>query len=310
MTLSEDSVERISLLYGVAKSQGSLISVKELVPLLSERTTEGELIKAITSFPVLNSRFELRAGYVTEKQTNREQVSVLEIEKINRSTALINLRLAGDFMPYLRSNPFKMVSISGSTSYHSASSSKDLDFFCVAPRSRAWLCLTQALMLARAYRFIHPEAPKICFSCVMAEDFANSVFGQVQGPLFARDALETIVIRGKAAYASLLGRAGWMSSLFPTAYDLKIRESDGLNESTHQPSILNRVLNKFLFLTVSGYIKAKSGLLNRRLAGAGKTDDIFRVRASESYLIYESKRYLGLAREYSDVLSERTDAQN
>jgi hypothetical protein len=310
VTLSSESAERISLLYSVAKTQGSLVSVQELLELLPERASEDDLVEAISSAPSLSSKFELRAGYITEKLGESEADFLLSSEARSRLTARTNMRFAVLFVPFLHSSRFKMVAVSGSTSYRSASRSRDLDLFCVAPSGRMWLSLTLGLIAARVFGLRWRKAPQVCLSCVMDEDFALRLFASQQGPLFARDALETKVMKGRQTYQSLLDRARWISDVYPSAYAATKRPSPDPPRRSPRPSAFDYIVNRFLYFTVGTYIKAKSALLNRRLTAMGQVDGVFEIRSAEDHLIYESKRYADLRREYSAVLSARTAVQD
>ncbi len=299
LTITNESAERISLLYGVAKEHGSLVTVGELLQLLPEAATEDELAKAIASTPSLSSRFELRSGYVTEKSGPAEGDLAVAEELRNRRSARENLLWASRFVPHLHSTPFSMVAASGSTSYRSASRSKDLDLFCIAPSGGLWTALTRGLLLARAYGVLHPDSPEICFSCVMDEGFAAALFRREQGPLFARDALETIVLRGGSTYRSLLSEAGWISSLYPNAYWSKVGDASDAHPPARRPSALSRVVEGVLCLLVSRYVRAKSRMLNGRLAKSGRFDSVFAVLSGRDHLIYESSRYSRLKLRYS-----------
>lgn len=308
MTLSDVGAERIYLLYHVAKRHGSLVSVQELSRLLPERTTERELAEVIASIPSLSSRFELRAGYLTERPGGPEP-DPSESEARNRRTARINMEHAARFVSLLHTSPFKMVAVSGSTSYGSASRSKDLDLFCVAPTGRMWFSLTHALLMARVFSLLRPDAPQVCLSCVMDEDFARSAFTSQDDPLFARDALATKVVRGRAFYQSLLSMAKWISAYYPHAYD-RAATPNSPRTRRSQPSALDVALNRLFFVTIGRFLGLKSLFLNRRLRAAGRGGDVFETRIGEDHLIYESGRYAALRREYRAVLGPGTSVQN
>ncbi len=300
MIISEESAERISLLYGVAKEHGSLVTVQDLLPLLPDDATEEELAEAITSTPSLSSRFELKSGYVTERSDGTGGETVVAKEIASRSWARTNLQWAKSFVPLLHSTRFKMVAASGSTSYRSASRSRDLDLFCVAPAGRLWTALTRSLMMARVHHVLHPSSPEICFSCVMDEGFAAALFRADQGPLFARDTLETIVLRGESTYGRFLGEAKWISALYPRAYSTRLAHVRGPRESEVSLSALSRVAEAILFRIVGPYIRAKSRMLNARFARGGQLDSVFVVRSGRDHLIYESRRYSKLKQVYAN----------
>ncbi len=304
LTLSESSAKRISILYEVAKSQGSLISLQELVPLLPEKTTEMELAEAFSTFPSLGSRFELKWGYVTEKYVDADGETQIDTERAHRKTAVRNISYGAQFVPMLHSVPFRMVGISGSTSYLSAAHSQDLDLFCVASQGRMWFSLTQALILARVFSLIRPAAPQICLSCVMDEEYAESAFVKEQGSLFARDALSTMVLTGGDAYQSLMRMAKWISSLYPAAYSLRTKQTTQAPLPRRRPTLIEVTVDRFLYLVVGSFIRMKSSLLNKKLARRRRSDGVFSIRSGPDHLVYESVRYKSLRGEYAGFRTE------
>ncbi len=299
MTLSHEIADRITMLHRAAKRSGSLVSVQELGHLLDERASESELAEAIGSIPALNSRFELREGYLTER--GKDDLLMVELEARSRKRAQVNLKYATRFLSFLRSSPFEMLAVSGSTSYGSASRSKDLDFFCVAPKGRMWVSITQGLLMARAFAIANRSAPRICLSCIMDEEFALSSFASERNPLFARDAIEAKVLRGSDVYRSLVGSARWISGFYPLAYD-GIMSAGRTAGPGSEPSPWDRVLNSLLLASVGRYMRLKAALLNRRLRAGGRGEDVFVLRHGEDHLIYESGYYSSLRGEYGRAM--------
>ena len=306
MTLTEDRAERVSILHEVARSNGSLLSIRDLLPLMPEHTSEDQLMDAINSLPSLSSRLALKEGFIVEKADSGSSSSVLTSEVVNRSRAAANLRFARDFLPLLASSHFKMVAISGSTSYLSVSRSSDLDFFCVAPAGRMWISLVRALIFARVFRLLHSDAPQLCLSCIMDEDYAVAAFSSDQGPLFARDALTTLVVDGAPCYQRLLGNASWISDIFPRAYRERLEPVAGQPQPIKQPPFAPRFLNLLLSFVGGAYIRFKSKKLNRSLEARGASDGVFKVMSASDHLIYESRRYSNLRRNYASMLSKST----
>jgi hypothetical protein len=307
--IAPDVEAKVRFYHDVAKANGSVISLSELISLMPEKASEVELVSAIESTPSLNSRFEISSGYVVERMGESEAGSTLRENSRGRSVAMSNMRSAIDFANLLHTIRFKMVSVSGSTSYSSASRSRDLDLFCIAPSDGLWLSLTQGLIMARVFALLRRRVPQICFSCVMDEAYAQSLFGTPQDALFARDALETKVIRGKATYDSLLQQAAWISRLYPTRRSAFGKPNERILGSKSKPYPFKRILNRFLFLTVGGYIKAKSHLYNKKFISLGQRGRVFTIRSAEDHLIYESNRYLELRRGYELAFSDSEHAR-
>ena len=298
--ISAEGAKRISLLYQVARVHGSLVSLGDLVHLMPDRISEGELADAIQSHPVLSSRFTLRSGYVVEKGAELDPQQALAEERNSRARASTNLWHASRFAPFIASSQFEMVGVSGSTSYRSASRSKDLDLFCVAPSGTMWISLSKALILSRLFTLVNRESPPICLSCVMDENYARKTFSADQGALFARDALETVVLIGEPKYRSLMGSASWISTIYPTAFARRSTQSGDLPPLARS-SAWKRAFNRLLFVLAGSYIGVKSSVLNRRLSRRREPDSAFTLRKGVDHLIYESRRYEKLRTHYTAV---------
>jgi hypothetical protein len=272
-----------------------------MIPLLPERASEHELAEAIASSPSLGSKFELKSGYIVEKAQGGG-LDALTAEERNRVAASRNIACAAEFATLLHSIPFRMLGVTGSTSYLSASRSRDLDLFCVSPAGRLWSSLAGALILARIYGIAHPASAKLCLSCIMDEDYAEAAFTKEQDPLFARDALATIVLKGGDVYLSLLEKGRWMSSIYPSAYAAKAERLRQGRNPRPNPSLLHVIIDRFAFVLVGTFLRTKSAALNRSLRRRGGEGTTFTVRAGVGHLIYESNRYAALRQTYS-VLS-------
>jgi hypothetical protein len=132
----------------------------------------------------------------------------------------------------------------------------------------------------------------------MDEDYARSTFGARGHHLFARDALEAKVLRGRELYDSLMSSATWISDYYPVAYRESVRSRADKPPGAKAPTAFSLALNRVFLSIVGRYIKAKSSRLNRRFRAAHRGGDLFRVRCGEDHLIYESRRYLDLKKEY------------
>lgn len=299
----------VKLYHDVARANGSVMSITEILGLLPERASEAELARVIESSRLLKSKLEIKSGYVVDKAGEAELGTTLKENARSRMAASSNMRAAAVFFSLMHSNPFRMVSVSGSTSYNSASRSKDVDFFCVAPRDELWLSLTHGLIMARVFSLLHRDAPQICFSCVMDEAYARLLFRSPRGPLFARDALELKVFRGSELYESLLQQASWISVLYPARFPSLGDRDASLESARAGKSTLVRVLNGFLFLAVGGFIRVKSSLHNRRFVSLGQSENEFAVRSGKDHLIYESSRYQRLRQKYDEAFARGVHPQ-
>ncbi|HKT22728.1 MAG TPA: hypothetical protein VJR06_09000, partial [Nitrososphaerales archaeon] len=253
MTLSAESAGRIDLLFRMAERNGSLISVQELSRYLPDGGSESEIAEAIATHPSLGSRFEVSGGYLTPR-AERRGPEALEREAVWRARARANLSHAARFASLLPPSGFEMVAVSGSTSYGSASRSMDLDLFCVAREGKLWASVTQGLVMARFYKFLSPGSPQICISCVMGLGYAAAQFSRAQSPLFARDALQTKVLKGPETYRSLMSAATWISEYYPRAYEGKDLQPSRAG-SPPNASTFERAADRLLFSVVGRYLK-------------------------------------------------------
>jgi hypothetical protein len=137
----------------------------------------------------------------------------------------------------------------------------------------------------------------------MDEDFAFKFFRKEQGPLFARDALQTVVLTGDPTYRRLLREAGWISALYPRAYSSKKGSRTDPQGPPRKTGAVARMVERVLHFVVGGYLRGKARMLNQRLSKSGQFDSIFVVRSGQDHLMYESERYLRIRRMYSSSIS-------
>jgi hypothetical protein len=295
MTLSAQSAGRILELYEVAQQNGSLISLDELLMLLPEEGTVRELEEIVSSFPSLNSRIELRAGFVVAKDMVEPAI---RSEARSRWMAGEYMGTAKRFVPFAMSQELLMIAVSGSTSYKSVSRSKDLDFFCIMQPQTLWPQLTRLLMIARVFRLTHRSSPEICFSCMMDGDHATRMFREERTSIFARDALQTEVLLGDDYFLDLLAKSSWIYPYFPALYSRRVSGRKNKELERRRPSPSSIVLNRFLYATVGFFIRLKGRLLNLKLKRTLRFNEMFELLIGDDHLIYESNRYKKLRDAY------------
>jgi hypothetical protein len=285
--LTDESISRIDLLYNVARLNDSVLSLRDLQVLLNSETSLSELEDAFADTPILKSKYNLQSGFVFEKGKD-DAIVALELQK--RRKAFGNVALGARLAARLKGKGSVIIAIGGSTSYQSVKESDDLDFFCITHTDSVWIFLTKALLLLRATRLYSSQPSGACLSCVMDQDFAEKLFGNEQDPLFARDALNAIVLEGDKQYRSLLLKADWIARMFPRLYAARSIPIEGAIHR-RDSSVIRRVVNLFLFRTVGVYIRMKSMLENRRIARHGNKGRLFVTRVGRDHCIYESMRY-------------------
>ncbi len=306
LDISQQDVERIVILCNVAKVNGAILSLKDVVLLTTSNATEEELERLWVNNEALNSAYSVDSGYIFERNPGVEsEFKNLVTCTQYKDRADWNFQHARRFTSFIRSPGVRLVAVSGSTSYDSARRDDDVDFFCVTRKNNMWVFMLKSLLLARINQLWHRDGPSVCFSCVMDEGRAIEEFSEAEDPLFARDALTARPLYGLEYFQGLLTAAAWMGNFYPKLYWSKLRGKtiDSINNGSGS-SALKKILNSYVFHVVGRYIRLKSYLLNRRLAKQGKMSSIFAVRLGEDHCIYESVKYMQLRETYSKF-SER-----
>jgi hypothetical protein len=303
--LSERTVSNIKILYDIARSNGASLSVKDLLLLTSMDLTEDQLYRAWQETPFLSSHYAISAGVIIEI-SSMEDKHHLENEKREITErylrATSNVTYAERFGAFIGKRLFKVLSISGSTSYFSVSKDDDLDFFCITQTGRMWASFVKALVLARIFRLSVEDSPWLCLSYVADERFAQFEFSENRDALFARDAISARVITGDQNYENLLKENSWMAQYFPKLYALRIKSLMKANSpSGINASVASRFANLFLYYIAGSYIRLKSHLLNRRFMKNQKRSSLFRLRIGPDHCIYESADYVRLKGLYTGL---------
>jgi hypothetical protein len=296
MMTAQELEAKVRLYFDVAKANGSLLLLSELLALVPEHESEEQLERAIRSTPELASRYTLESGFIVERPNSDSEKAAAE--RSSRTRAHSNLAYAERIIPLLNRPSLLLLGISGSTSYRSASKSRDLDMFCVTPNGMLWLFLTRALIVTRVLQALKIDAPPVCLSCIMDAKAAETSFASANDSLFARDALSMIVAVGEDYYQGLLAKGSWISGFYPKIYSQKLRAGHPAPRPSPEASAASRVLNKLLYYIVGTYVRVKSWRLNRQLAKRGRNDSTFNLLIGEDRCLYESTRYVRMRRMY------------
>lgn len=303
--ISEKVIAEIEVLSRIAQANGSLVSIHDIVALTSIKLREDQIEKHWETVPNLARRFELKAGFVYERgaMDGSNSPTSLRGEIENRTRAKNYAIFAKAFMSFLKEKEATLVAVSGSASYQSASVADDLDFFIVARPGFLWTYLVKSMFLARAFRIFNRNAPRICFSYAVDEEYANNEFSSPKDPLFARDALTLMVIHGTDTYRGLLTKSSWMSRYYPRLFHQRssdTREGERLEEHA-APSAFRKFLNQLVYSVVSKYVTTKSAMLNRRLRKSGKPNSLFALRIGPDHFVIDSDRYSHLREMYGTL---------
>ena len=298
----ERIVAEVGILSGIARANGSLVSLKDLAALTCTNLSEEQIQSSWETIPELATSYDLKNGLIIQRGNHndgngRDRVD-LEMEKRARSESYG--RYAREFASLCHGRNTNLVAISGSTSYKTPSASDDLDIFCITKPDHLWLFMTKSLLLARILHVFRRDFPRICFSYAVDQNFAEKEFLLPRDALFARDALTTIVVHGQDYYKELLKKSPWISDYFPRLYQdrtsvVQLEEVGGERTGCSPSRIF---LNTLLRVLVGNYIAFKSAMLNRRLRKQGKFSSLFLAKIGPDHCIFESVRYSNLRAMY------------
>jgi hypothetical protein len=303
--------KNIDILCEVARSNGDVLSLQDLIGLASLRTDEKELQDALLRSKFLSEKYIVADGAIIAPKYHSNQ-NFLRKKGDRRARALYNTNSGRGFSSFFNRDKYlRLMSISGSTSYLSAAEGDDLDFFCITSDNYLWIFIAKALLLARIYRLRNEKAPVFCFSYVLAESRARDNFRSQRDGLQARDTLSAIVLHGEDYYRDLLRGNPWLSTFFPLKYEQRLRGTtpnhmagDSKISSPKREQVHSKILNFFLYVIVGNYIRTKSYLTNKRLKSSygGR---IFRAVIEKDRHVFESDSYLELRRVYASYEKNR-----
>jgi hypothetical protein len=299
---------------------GHTIEPEEGVP-----TTTTTMTTTVTTASATEEKEEEEeAGEEKEAVAATSRSGLAKVTRRRKERAQANLRTASAFGRSLAPAAV-LVSVSGANSYLSAGEDEDIDFFIVTRTNGMWMFMLRALILARVNTLVNREAPPICLSCIMDEEWAARAFGTPQPLIFARDALTAKLISGIDAYHLLIERASWMEKHFPVLYRTRLRETDALatrrswtgsskssgssrsldpSHSTRRTRLVHPgpwVVNAFLYYTLGSFLRIKSWALNRKLTKEGWHSSVFVMKLGRGHYIFESKRYQKLRKMYGGL---------
>jgi len=298
--LDEAQREAVLAYCRIAAGSGALLSLKDLVDLLSIDATIEELEESITSDEWLAPKVLVESGQVVLKSPGPDQGAArraVEEAGEKRRRAVANIEAARAFAR-LFSKDAVFVAVAGTNSYLFAAEGDDIDYYCITKTDGMWAFMLKALILSRISSMVRSDVPPFCFSYVMDERQSRDVASRPKTAVHARDTLTVKVISGDATYHATLENEPWMRSYFPTFYDRRLRESESRNEQRSSVGKGSRMVNSLLFLTLGSYLSLKAWTLNRRLAKQGRSDAVFKTWIEPGRLEYASRRYVELGKTY------------
>lgn len=300
----EHIIQEVNFLSGIAKVNGSIASLKDLVALTRTNLSEEQLQSSWATIPELAGSYELKNGLIIERKNDLAGYgpSSVDQEQEKKARAKSYARYAREIASLCKGRETKLIAISGSTSYQSPSAADDLDIFCITNPDHLWTFLTKSLLLARFLHVFRRNEPRICFSYAVDKNFVEKEFLPARDALFARDALTTVVVHGQEFYEELLKKSTWISNYFPHLYQRRTsatRLEDAREQAASSPS--RKFLNILLQVLVGNYIAFKSAMLNRKLRNQRKFSSLFSTKIGPDHCIFESVRYAKLRAMYLEL---------
>lgn len=302
--LWECIIDEVAVLSGIAKANGSLVSLKDLANLTRTNLSEEQIQSSWETIPELATSYELKNGFIIQRgkgyDGNGRDTFDLELELEKRVRSESYARYAREFASLCHARKTNLVAISGSTSYKTPSASDDLDIFCITKPDHLWLFMTKSLLLSRFLHVFRKDFPRICFSYAVDQSFAEKEFQLSRDALFARDALTTIVVHGQDYYKELLKKSSWISNYFPRLYQKRtgIVHLERVEREQQESSPSRIFLNTLLRVLAGNYIAFKSSMLNRKLRKQRKFSSLFSTKIGSDHCIFESVRYSQLKAMY------------
>ena len=305
----EKIFDEISILSGIAKTNGSIVRLKDLAALTRTSLSEDQILSSWETFPKLAASYRLKDGFILQPGNDHleNDGDSLALEKEKRTRAETYTQYANEFASLCDARGTALLAISGSTSYKTPFAFDDLDVFCVTKPNSLWIFLTKSLLLARFQQLFRRDAPRLCFSYAVDQNFVEKEFPLRKDALFARDALTATILHGQNYYKELLKKSPWISDYFPRLYQDRtdMVKDEGITRERLMCRPATKFLNTLLQVTVGNYVAFKSTLLNMRLRKQRRLSALFSAKIGTDHCIFESARYSKLRAMYRQ-LDERS----
>ena len=209
------------------------------------------------------------------------------------------LRTLGGICPWI-----ELAGISGSAAYGGAKPGDDVDFFLVTAPHRLWISLFLAMATARVRQLRTGRSPVYCFNRIVERADCEQSFQESREPLFAREALNLAILRGKGLYGHLLASAGWMGTLFPELFATRLREAGEADQATRgEHLVAGRIANAAAFLVLGPYLWLAGLVRSVRLRRAGREGECFRTVIRPDRYATESTLYDELREAYREAFA-------
>ncbi|MFZ0699044.1 MAG: glycosyltransferase family 2 protein [Thermoplasmata archaeon] len=194
----------------------------------------------------------------------------------------------------------RCIGITGSVAFDEPLPDDDLDLFVVTRSGALWWFLARAyfsLFLSRR-RPALLRGPTPCLNYVLEDRAASPEFARPRDLLFAREALSVHVLHGEDYYRGVLASAGWMRTELPYLYDSRTRSPGGI--ATQRAPTGIRMLNAIAYPLLATYLQLVGLVRNAHARRRGTSEDEFRTETGGQRLVFASRRFEQLRRQYSE----------
>ncbi len=257
-------------------------------------------------FLATDERLSCLLTEVRGELTLRGREDLAEDRSSQRLLAHDRFAQADDFLQALRRIcPWiELAGISGSTAYGGAKPEDDIDFFLVTARRRLWISLFLAMATARLRRLRSWTSPVYCFNRIVERADCEQTFRESRDPLFAREALNLVILRGIGLYGHLLASARWMGTVFPELFATRLRDARESDDATRGKSLAAAAIaNAAAFLVLGPYLWLAGLVRNVRLRKAGRDQECFRTVIRPDRYVTESTLYDELREAYRQAFA-------
>ena len=299
---------RLHALVEIASINGYAISIKEILLMLPKGQDCQGIKKIIKDNNdlfhslIINNGFLAKKGFEKffDKRTISEKISLEYLIKAKNFSKIVM-----QYCPYV-----KLIGVSGSVSYHSATRSDDIDLFLITNKRRLWISMLKILLLARVFKLKAVlNGLRLDFCLSYAKDvkvFGNDLLSN-KTPLFAREFLSVHILKGLIYYKKMLKQWKWIQKIFPEFYNYKLEKlAQNKDESpsiTKEKKNVNNVLDLLAYTILKVYLSFKSFQLNLRYRKNGRIKDLFKANISYNSLIYNSEKYRKIEKMYEPFTS-------
>jgi predicted nucleotidyltransferase len=289
----------------IASECGQAVSITEILRMLSCKH-EPEVIQEIIDADPFFAGFLRREKELVVVRGYESLFSERTLRQIISRDYLEKAIYFSDHM-VRRSSGVKMMAVSGSVAYGSASASDDIDIFLVTKTNRAWICLFKALLLARALSLkahVNGAKANYCLSYMQDMKEFEQVLKQQRSPLLAREFLSMHVLVGVDYYYQLLGRNTWIGQIFPRLGGSGIMNKDQTGSAPVENlfvSLARDFLNISFFPVLKIFLSFKAFCRNLEFRKQQKTGDLFEARITQGSCVYTSNKYRRIERMYASI---------